>query len=551
MTVEEAIVTDVLVVGGGLAALRAAIAAREAGATVRVAVKGKLGRSGASAMTTAGYAAVMPEAETGDSLEAHAADTHRGGWSVCDPALVGPLVEEGPGEVRRLEALGATFVRDDGRYRLSPSGDHSHPRVLTVPNGIGTDLTLPMLAHASAIGVEPMEFVAAVELLRDDDGIAGALCIDLRGGRLVPVVAGAVILATGGAGRLFSITSNPRDVTGDGYALAARAGAVLRDMEFIQFYPWRVIDPFPRARVSLQPSTFVLGGRLYNAAGERFMERVNPDGAEATTRDVSARGIFQEMRAGRGVGEGVRADLSAIPPDAFERSNPKIARHLGTMGIDYRTYPFIVGPEAHYFMGGLAVDPRGAATVPGLWAAGEATGGIHGANRVNSNALPETMVFGAHAGEDAASRTRRPAVNGAVSDATARWRGRLNGAGDSLAAAALAASLDDLRREMWWSLGIVRGDDAMRDGLAGVRRRRAEVGAARPADGRALRDWLDIQMLCEVAEMSLEAALARTESRGAHYRDSFPDRDDAAWTRPLLVTRDADGAVTTTPGDPL
>lgn len=181
-----------------------------------------------------------------------------------------------------------------------------------------------------------------MQLIQGDDGIAGAVAYDIRNARFVSIAAGATILATGGAGRMFSVTSNPNDVTGDGFALAAAAGADLRDMEFIQFYPWRCIDPFDKARVSIQPSTFVLGATLHNAAGERFMQRFNPDGAEISTRDVSARGIFCEIRDGRAVGKGVRLDLSPLSPQSSTRSNPKVARYLEKLGIDYATYPFIV-----------------------------------------------------------------------------------------------------------------------------------------------------------------------------------------------------------------
>lgn len=535
----EMIKTDVLVVGGGLAALRAAVAAREAGARVVVAVKGKLGKSGSSANTTSGYAAAFEI--DGDDPACHGEDTMRGGGDVGEPALITAMCREAVGEVAFLESIGGSFAREGEIYRRSPSGDHSRSRVLVTRNNQGTDLTLPLAAHALGLGVGALEQTMVVRLVTAANGIAGAVALDQRSGGLVGIAAGAVILATGGAGRLFSVTSNPNDVTGDGYALAAAAGARLRDMEFIQFYPWRCIDPFDRARVSIQPSTFVLGARLYNAEGERFMERFNPDGAEVTTRDVAARGIFNEIRAGRGIRGGARLDLSPIGEEDFARSNPKIVKYLGKLGIDYRTYPFIVAPEAHYWMGGLAVDPTGATSLDGLYAAGEAAGGIHGSNRLNSNAIPETQVFGARAGRQAAGSQRKPEaapIEATVADESAR----LAAAGD-LDDRALKERLASIKAITDRSLGIIRNGSAMQVGLESVQKVREEVSRARPASIKGLRAWQELLFLAETAELSLASALFRQESRGAHFREDFPERDDGSWRGSVFASRGDDGAI--------
>jgi fumarate reductase (CoM/CoB) subunit A len=533
---------DVLVVGGGLAALRAAIAARREGASVAVAIKGKLGRSGSSAMTSGGYAVVLPELETGDSLATHYDDTVRGGAYVGDPKLIRILVEEGPARAREMEQMGSAFLKNEaGQYEVSPSGDHSVPRAIVPEHHIGTDLTIPMAEHAAALGVQALEFTMALELLVDDGRVVGAICLDVQKQELVVVRAGATVLGTGGCGRLFPITSNPRDVTGDGFSLAYRAGAAMRDMEFIQFYPWRCIDPFSGSRVAIQPSTFALGGQLFNSLGERFMFEYDPVRGESTTRDVAARGIFDQIRKGLDVRSGVRLDISMISEADFKRSNPKVWRGLQNKAIDYRTYEFIVAPEAHYWMGGVVIDEHARSSVDGLFAAGEVAGGIQGANRLNSNATPETQVFGERGGRLAAQQARGRAVPAPTAQVE-RWQRILadvqSGSGELLADP--RPVLSELQQKMWLTLGIVRDGSAMRDGLAYVRELRARLERMRPTEVAALRDWSELQFLCDVGEMGLTAALLRVESRGAHFRDDYPRTDDATWRRTILLRHEAD-----------
>jgi fumarate reductase (CoM/CoB) subunit A len=537
----ESMTADVLVIGAGLAGLRAALAAKQAGAArVLLAVKGKAGRSGSSAMTTAAYAGVFPGGDPTDSAALHTADTLRGGARIADPELVAALCEGAAWGISALEAAGGAFQRDGDHYKVTPSGDHSRARVLLAPNNQGTDYTVPLTERAAEAGVEMLEGVMAVELVRRGGAVAGAVLLDLKGGRLLAVAAPSVILATGGAGRLFSVTSNPVDITGDGFSLAYRAGAVLRDMEFIQFYPWRCTDPFTNSRVSIQPSTFVVGARLHNALGERFMQ-----GGEATTRDVAARAIFLEIQAGRGVqgagGPGVRLDLSPLSYAEFEDTNPKVARYIEKLNIDYATYPFVVAPEAHYWMGGLSVDPHGLASLEGLFAVGEVAGGIHGANRINSNALPETQVFGDRAGRSAAARASLPRAD--ITAQADAWAHRLAaGAAHGMAEAELAEKLKALRIAMWDFLGIVRHEGGLSAGLAHVRALAEEAEGRGPAAGwRALRAWCELRSLCDTALLSLTAALHRRESRGAHYREDFPEPNDTAWRGTLRLLRGADG----------
>jgi len=538
----ESRTTDVLVVGGGLAGLRAALAASAEGASVMIVVKGKLGRSGCSAMTTSGYAAVFAEDQR-DEVKQHVLDTRYGGGEVGNPDLVHILCQEAAETVRRLEGDGASFAKTNlGEYVRTPSGDHSARRVLCTPNNIGTDLTLPLADLLNASEVTALEYTMITDLLIKDGRCIGAKAFHTRTGESLQVDCRSVVLATGGAGKLFSITSNPNDVTGDGFALAARAGVRLRDMEFIQFYPWRCIDPFDRSRVSIQPSTFVYGARMYNAKGERFMTSFNPDGAEITTRDVAARGIFEQMRKGEGVGGGVRLDLSPLDEATFRGSNPKVAKLLEAKGIDYRGYPFIVTPEAHYFMGGIEIDRDGLTSRQGLYAAGEVAGGIHGANRLNSNALPDTQVLGARAGRAAARAALQVQIESVVECAEPET-GQEPLSGDSESPEAsdeqIRIRLGELQTKMWQHLGIIRSEGGLRAGLQFVKESRETLSSC-PAGGTARRAWHELVSLYETANLCLTAALYRTESRGAHFREDFPAIDDDRWKASVILEMTGD-----------
>ena len=553
-TAATTLATDVLVVGGGLAALRAAWSARQAGARVLVMVKRKLGQSGSSANTSGGFAAASPALDPADDARQHYADTVVGGGFVNERPLARALAEEAPARLQELIEVGARFQQRNGHYYLSPSGDHRHPRVLVPEHVRGTDLTLPLRAAVLASGVDVVENVLVVELLVDDGRVVGALGIRRDRAELVMVQAGATILAAGGAGRLFSVTSNPVDVTGGGYALALQAGATLRDMEFIQFYPWRCIRPFGSSRVPVQPSTFVSGAKLYNAAGERFMEAYDPVRKEAATRDVSARAIFDQIRFGKAVDGGVVLDVSAVPDDVFRHENSKVVERLDPHGIDYRAIQLIIAPEAHFVMGGVLIDEEGGASRPGLYACGETAGGVHGGNRLNSNAVPETQVFGHRAGR-AAARYAGAAGPGAVDERTlARWTRRLAAIREegSEVSAELKATLTAFRDAMWLGLGIVRTEAGLAKATAQAEATEAQLGELRPETLGELVAATELGHLAVAARASAASALFRTESRAAHYREDHPETDpawvatvtyanDRASRRPLAVDRDEVG----------
>jgi fumarate reductase (CoM/CoB) subunit A len=521
--------TEVLIVGGGLAALRAALAARSAGARVLMLAKRLIGRSGSSTMTTGGYAAAVQNLNSSDSAELHYIDTIAGGGYVNERKLVRALVDDAPARLRELWDYGVQFRKRNGQYHLSPSGDHTQARVFVPEHMRGIDLTLPLRQAVLDAGVDVLEDFMALDLLREEDRVVGAVALGRVKGEAVIVNAKATVLAAGGAGRLFTITSNPVDVCGSGYALALRAGARLRDMEFIQFYPWRLIRPFKSTRVPIQPSTFMMGARLYNSRGERFMEKYDPIKKESAARDVSARGIADQIRQGLAVDGGVVLDVSDVPEDQFRYENSKVVDL-----IDYRQIPLVVAPEAHFFMGGVAIDDCGRASLRGLYAAGESAGGVHGGNRLNSNSIPETQVFGYRAGLTAAREAAVAPPGRGDRHAVDKAEGMLQQVGsDDAVNPAYHELAEALRGVTNVELGIVRTEAGLKRVLAGAGDIGARGGALPVYTIRDILARADVLDLCATATACAASALHRQESRSAHYRSDFPDTNPA-WARTIF-----------------
>lgn len=515
---------DVLVVGGGLAALRAAIQARKGGASVRMVCKGAVARSGASAAAGQGYSAAFGHGGDPDSPERHVEDTFRAGGGLNDPALVRVLCEESPQRLLEVEAAGATFEKQDRRFVQHHTGGHSAARSCVGLGQRATAMMAPLRRLALSLGVKLSELMAVVALLGDESGVGGLVAVELTTGTPTIAPARATVLATGGAGQLFQRTSNPVDLTGDGYAMALAAGATLVDMEFYQFYPWRMIEPlWNRARIVIQPWTFTQGAHLVNRRGERFMPAYDAVWQEAAGRDIVARAIFDQIRRGDGIRGGVRVDLRGVPPATFERLNPIPARLLARHHVDPLVCEILVMPEAHFAMGGVVIDPDGWTGVAGLYAAGEVTGGVSGADRLGDNALPEALVFGARAGAAAAA-----------------WAGcghdiAPEGADEALATlgdgctghdpARLATLRGELVEAFWADAGIIRNADGLRRSLATALRVQEQAGTIRASAPATLVAKAELLHVATVGEALARAALLRQESRGAHYREDYPHRD--------------------------
>ncbi len=509
----------VLVIGSGIAGLSAALAAAETGQVI-LATKGAVRASNTWEAQGGIAAAIAP----GDSPELHKEDTLRAGAGLCDEAAVDVLVREGVERCRELIDWQTPFDRREGRVAFTMEAAHSRRRILHA-SGDATgraiiDTMLPRVEAAENLRVLENHFV--VDLLHADGVVYGALLLDQTYGRLLRVEAGATVVATGGLGRIYRETTNPEVATGDGYALCFRAGAALRDMEFVQFHPTTLyLAGAPRFLIS--ESVRGEGAHLLNLQGKRFMSSYTPE-EELAPRDVVSRSIFQEMHA-TGTTH-VLLDLRHLGQDLIERRFPTISSLCADFGLDLTTDPIPVKPAVHYMMGGVRTDLDGFTGVERLFAAGEvACTGVHGANRLASNSLLEGLVFGRRAGRAAALASSPARFPETVLRRT-------------LAGRTVPLDMDDVERSLlaltWRALGVFRTADLLEEAERTIRFWERYI---LPEQFQA-RGGFEIQNKLMVAHAMVRAALARTESRGAHQRTDYPQTDPARARHADLVIDD-------------
>ena len=396
--------TDILVIGSGGAGCRAAIKASKLGLDVIIISKGLSFKSGCTTLAEGGYNAAFAYVDKEDSIEAHFNDTLKGGAYLNDPELVRILVEEAPERLTELESYGAMFDRQpSGELNQRPFGGQTFRRTCFQGDRTGHEMMNALKEEIIRLGIRTIEEVMITSLLTDNDGsVWGACGISIKNSDFQIFQAKSTIIATGGAGWMYPVTSNAMQKTGDGYALAYREGADLLDMEQVQFHPTGMLYPESRRGVLITEAVRGEGGRLFNSRGERFMKKYDPRG-ELATRDVVARAIYREIIEGRGTERGgVYLDVTHLPNEQIEEKLETMLQQFLDVGIDIREEPMEVAPTAHHFMGGARINEHGETTVRNLFAAGEATGGVHGANRLGGNALADTQVFGRRAGEAAA-----------------------------------------------------------------------------------------------------------------------------------------------------
>jgi L-aspartate oxidase len=507
----DSIATDFLVVGAGVAGLRAAIEAAAAG-DVLVIAKDALEES-ATAYAQGGIAAALSD---DDEIELHEQDTLAAGDGLCAPEAVRALVAEAPAAIEELIDWGAEFDREGSRLAFAREGAHSRSRVLHAHgDSTGREIARTLHRKASSLANVRFEsFASVTDLLTGDGAAAGAAVFDGRAGRTFEVHARAVLLATGGLGRVYRETTNPDVATGDGVALAWRAGAAIADIEFVQFHPTALyVDGAPRFLLS--EALRGEGAYLRNAQGHRFLPRYHA-GGELAPRDVVARAIVLEMEW-TGTSP-VYLDLTHLDAARVRRRFPRIFETCLRYGVDITRAPAPVHPAAHYAMGGVATDLDGRTPVARLYAAGEvACAGVHGANRLASNSLLEGVVFGARAGR-----------------AMREWAGapRIGGIAPEASFPEIAES--ELRDLAWRRCGILRSGEGLQEALA----RMESVATSRSR--LPLRADYEVRNLHSVATLIARAALARRESRGAHYRTDYPGREPA-FAAHSVMQRDREG----------
>ncbi|HZD42683.1 MAG TPA: FAD-binding protein, partial [Methanomicrobiales archaeon] len=374
----------VLVIGSGGAGVRAAIEASRYG-DVALITKTIAGKGGCTPMAEGGYNAVL---RTGDSLEMHMEDTLRGGAYLNNPDLVSILVHEAPERIADLIRWGAVFdFTEDNQIAQRPFGGQRFPRTCYAGDRTGHEIMMTLIEQLRSSQVTVLQERSVIELLTDRGAVIGAMMLDDRG-NLSAIKADATVLATGGAGQVYDISTNSGSGTGDGFALGYRAGAELIDMEEVQFHPTGAVYPYDARGRLITEAVRGEGGMLLNRNGERFMQRYDPERMELSTRDVVARSIAMEVLEGRGTENGgVFLDVSHLPPERVEERLPTMLEQFLAFGVDIRKEPMEVAPTAHHFMGGMRITPECRTTVPGLFACGEVSGGIHGGNRLGGNAL--------------------------------------------------------------------------------------------------------------------------------------------------------------------
>ncbi len=589
MTEHDILSYDVIIVGAGGAGLRAAIEAADKGARVGVICKSLLGKAH-TVMAEGGMAAALANVDDRDSWRVHFADTMRGGQYLNNWRMAELHAREAPDRARELEAWGAVFDRtEDGRILQRNFGGHRYPRLAHVGDRTGLEMIRTLQDHLVHLAIDVHMECTVLELLKDGDRIAGAVAYERERGRFKVFQAPAVVLATGGIGRAFSITSNSWEYTGDGHSLAYEVGAALQDMEFVQFHPTGMVWPPSVRGILVTEGVRGDGGVLRNKDGKRFMFDDIPENyrsqtadseeeawryiqgdksarrpPELLTRDHVARCIMREVRAGRGSPHGgVFLDIAWVK-EKIPNSKEYIRKKLPSMyhqfkqlaNIDITETPMEVGPTTHYVMGGIRVDgDTQMSTVPGLFAAGECAAGLHGANRLGGNSLSDLLVFGRRAGEYAAAYARdNAAVNvdaAQVDRATTNALRPLDGGGDRGSAGEGPYQIQhELQEFMQDLVGIVRTESEMQAALERIAALKEKApGVTVPGNREYNPGWhtaLDLRNLLTVSEAVARAALERRESRGGHFREDYPDKDPEFSKLNIVLRKAGDGAMQVT-----
>ncbi|MBI4289227.1 MAG: FAD-binding protein [Chloroflexi bacterium] len=522
---------DVIIIGGGGAGLRAAIAAREKGADVLLVSKSPPGYANNTAIAGGAFAAAGGWREPRDNPDVYQGDTLRSGCFINNVRLVQTVARGSIQQVSDLERFGVNLARMEGALRVSQVPGHTYPRNIGCVEHIGTGFSVPLRRYALKLGAQFLEGVIITRLIKKDSTVVGAVGVDEHG-QLHSLKAKAIILATGGLGQIYRQTNNALESTGDGYALAYEAGLPLQDMEFVQFYPTCVQRRAVMALAAYEYLVFMGGAAIRNTAGQDILELYGLRSPQAMTRDHLAQAMMREIKAGRSHDGFLTLDLTTIPEARRERFRSALPR-----GMPPETDALLVSPAVHYAMGGVQINERAETALKGLYAAGEVCGGVHGANRLAGNALTDIFVFGDIAGGSAAARASAipmPELDGGgVKEEINRLRELLSKTGQERVTDLLAS----LKKTMWDNVGVIRDENGLKRAIseiAALREALDRVGGGGPRESlQAIR----LDKMLTVAEMVTRSALMRRESRGAHYRSDCPDQKDPEWRCNAVVSK--------------
>ncbi len=538
---------DVLIIGAGGAGLRAAIEALAQGARVGLVCKSLLGKAH-TVMAEGGIAAAMGNVDKADDWRTHFRDTMRGGKFLNNWRMAQLHAQEAPERVHELEQWGALFDRtEDGNILQRAFGGHTFKRLCHVGDRTGLELIRTLQDRGVQQGIDVFMECTITRLIKDGDRIAGAFGYWREQGRFVTFKAKSIVIATGGIGKAWKITSNSWEYTADGMALAYEAGAELLDMEFVQFHPTGMVWPPGVQGILVTEAVRGEGGTLKNNRGERFMEKYDPKRMELSTRDVVARAIYTEVKEGRGsIHGGAYLDISHQPAEYVKKKLPSMYHQFKELAdVDITTGPMEVGPTCHYMMGGIRVDAETAqSTVPGLFAAGEAAAGLHGSNRLGGNSLSDLLVFGKRAGK-AAAEYAKSVQAGAIDAAQLQDAEREMLAPFERTGGEFPYEIHrDLQDFMQSLVGIFRTEQDLQKALGELEKLQPRLQHMR-ADGSRMFNpgWhltRDLRSMVLISEAVTRSALARRESRGAHSRIDYPNFDDTWGKQNNIIVKRGD-----------
>lgn len=548
----DQLTTDILILGTGGAGLMVALHAflRDPAQDITLVSKGGLGKSGCTRMVQGGYNVVL---DPKDSIEAHFQDTVQGGAFLNDQDLAWTLVEDAPHVVKELEnKIGCLFDRaPDGRIHQKAFAGQTFDRTVHVGDLTGIEIMSRLRDQIFATNIRCLEYTRGLELLTSADGqrVIGAVLLDIQSGEFIAVRAKAVVLCTGAGPLMYQRSACAQEKAMDGLAMAYRAGVHLMDMEMVQFHPTGMVVPGSRLNGALlEEGLRGAGAHLFNGKGERYMERYDPEKMERSTRDRVSRASFMEVMAGRGTANGgVWIDVSHLGAEFVEKNFTGMRDRCLRIGFDLAREKVEVAPTAHFNMGGIRINRDGFTNLQGLFAAGEDSSGVHGANRLGGNGVAESTVFGARVGDAVAGwvkNQKHDEIRGTqvmeTTEAAERFHHRPSAIGHQRFESPWPIR-DELGQTMWERVGIVRHGDKLKQALveiAELTQRLDKVSV--PGDRQFNLTWqqaLDLRNMLMASELIARCALVREDSRGAHYREDFPNTDHANWLKNIYAVR--------------